>query len=224
VLLGNYLAGARRDLIFGALERLGIEWQQIGHHGEVVADPAPALAQADIVVGYGRSILEGMAAGCAAYVYEFADDGWVTRESYPTLEANGFAGTAFDRAADLEQLVRDLRAYDPGMGLANRELAGQHHSAFEHATELAALLGSLAPRRTPADTRSETARLVRLQWEAHVRAMHFQSQLIRMAERARDAERQAHEAAVELRDLKAERRYRLAHAMLAPLDRFRRRR
>jgi hypothetical protein len=203
---------------------MGVEWQQLGRRGEVVADPAAALAEADIVVGYGRSILEGMAAGCAAYVYEFDDDGWVTRETYSEMEANGFAGTAFERTVDLERLVGDLQGYDPAMGVTNRELAGRHHSAFAHATELAALLGGLAPRRTPADTRSETARLVRLQWEAHMRAMHFQSQLMRMAERARDAERQAHEAAVELRDLRRERRYRLAHAVMAPFDRLRGRR
>jgi hypothetical protein len=224
VLLGHYLTGARRELIVGALERLGIRWRQLGRRGEGVADPAPVLAEADIVIGFGRSILEGMSAGCAAYVYEFADDGWVTRDSYPALEADGFAGKAFDRVADSELLHRDLQSYDPAMGLANRELIGEHHSAFDHATELAALLGRMAPRSTPADTRSEIARLVRLEWEAHVRAMHAESQLIKMTNRAIDAERQAHETALELRDFKRQRRYRMAHAVLAPLDRLRGRR
>ena len=231
VLLGNYLDGPRRDLIAGALDRAGIGWEQIGHRGTVVADPALALAEADIVVGYGRSILEGMSAGCAAYVYEFADDGWVTRDSHPAMEANGFAGTAFDRAADAERLDRDLRSYDPAMGLANRELVGEHHSAFDHATQLAGLLGRLAPRRTPADARSEMARLVRLQWETHVQSTFFQSRLLRTTERAvaaekraGDLERLAREAATELDRLKRERRYRVAQALLAPLDRLRRRR
>ena len=224
VLLGNYLNGARRDLIVGALERHGIAWEQIGHRGTVVTDPARRLAEADIVIGYGRSILEGMAAGCAAYVYEFADDGWVTRDSWAAMEADGFAGSAFDRAADAELLHRDLEAYDPAMGLTNRELIGEQHSAFDHATELAGLLGRLAPRRTPADTRSEMARLVRLQWEAHVQSMHFQSALLKTTERAVVAEKRADDMAAELEHLKGERRYRLAQALMYPVDRLRRRR
>lgn len=224
VLLGNYLDGARRELIVGALERAGVEWEQIGHRSTVSPDPAPALAEADVVVGYGRSILEGMSAGCAAYVFEFADDGWVTRESYPALEANGFAGSAFERAADQDRLVRDLQAYDPAMGRTNRELVGEHHSAFDHATQLAALLGRLAPRRTPADTRSEIARLVRLQWETQMRSARFEAELLHKTRRAMAAEQQAQETAVELRDLRRERRYRLAHALLYPVDRLRGRR
>ena len=224
VLLGNNLDGARRELVVGALERLGIGWEQIGHRGTVVTDPAQALAEADIVIGYGRSVVEGMSAGCAAYVYEYADDGWVTRDTYPALEANGFAGTAFDRAADAERLHRDLQAYDPTMGRVNRELIGEHHSALDHANELAGLLARHAPRRTPADTGTEIARLVRLQWETHVQAMFFQSRLLRMTERATAAERERDEAVAELHGLRRERRYRLAHAMLYPFDRLRRRR
>lgn len=224
VLLGNYLDGARRELIVGALERRGIRWRQLGHRGEVVTDPVQALAEADVVIGWGRSILEGMSAGCAAYVYEWADDGWVTRDSYPALEANGFAGTAFERTADPDLLDRDLRAYDPVMGLANRELIGEHHSAFDHANALAGLLGGLAPRHTPADTRGEIARLVRLQWETQVRSMRFEAELLRMTQRATEAEGRADDAEAALRDLKQERRYRLTQRALLPFDRLRGRR
>ena len=42
------------------------------------------MADADIVVGYGRSVLEAMAMGRAAYVWDHAGgDGWVTPETYP---------------------------------------------------------------------------------------------------------------------------------------------
>ena len=86
--------------------------------------PELEIADADIVVGYGRSALEGMAAGKAVYVYDHGGgDGWVTAESYPALEANGFAGSATDDVIDKERLRADLLAYDADMGLVNRELA-----------------------------------------------------------------------------------------------------
>jgi hypothetical protein len=231
VLLGNYLKGDRREAVTSALEQAGVEWSQLGRPGEVTADPSVELGRADLVLGYGRSVLEGMAAGCAAYVCEFAVDGWVTAERYAAMEADGFAGTAFDESADPARLAQDLDRYDSGMGVVNRELAAAHHSAHVHATELATLLARLAPRHTPPGERSETARLVRLQWEATMRALNFQGALIRaerrvaeVEERAVGAERRALEAEGRLEEVQRSGRYRLAQALAATAGRLRLRR
>ena len=57
------------------------------------SDPRPALFGAEIVIGYGRSILEAMACGRAAYVYDWnGGEGWMTAESYPEIEADGISG------------------------------------------------------------------------------------------------------------------------------------
>jgi hypothetical protein len=217
VLIGNYLTGKRRELVASTLEDMGVEWTQIGRQGEVTTDPSTALGEADIVVGFGRSILEGMSSGCAAYVYEVAVDGWVTPDSYPAMETDGFAGTAFDGASDAARVERDLRAYDPRMGTINRELIGKHHDPFQHANELAALLGRLAPRHTPAEPRTELARLVRLQWESEVRAMHFQTELIKTTQRLIISEET-------LAEFRGSLRYRLARWLGAPIDWLRTRR
>ena len=50
----------------------------------------------------------------------------VTPERYGLLEADGFSGRAEPAATDFERLRRDLDAYDPAMGAANRELALGH--------------------------------------------------------------------------------------------------
>lgn len=232
VLLGNYLKGDRREAVTSALERAGVEWSQLGRPGEVTADPSVELGRADVVIGYGRSVLEGMAAGCAAYVCEFAVDGWVTAERYAAMEADGFAGTAFEESADPVRFAQDLDRYDSGMGVVNRELAAAHHSADAHATEVAALLARLAPRHTRPDERSETARLVRLQWEATTRALHFQGALIRTErrvaeaeERAVESERRALEAEGRLDEVRRSRRYRVAQSLARLAERlpFRRR-
>ena len=71
----------------------GLELVRVGGDAGQTYDPRPALAAVEIVIGYGRSILEAMASGRAAYVYDHhGGDGWVTAETYAALEADGFAG------------------------------------------------------------------------------------------------------------------------------------
>ncbi len=231
ILLGNYLKGERRDAVTGALEGAGIEWRQLGRFGEPVPDPAPHLRDADIVIGYGRSILEGMCSGCAAYVYEYSVDGWVTAETYPAMEANGFAGTAFETTPGPDVLRRDLERYDAGMGLVNRELVVTRHYAIDHANELVGLLDRVAERRTPLSPGSEMARLVRLQWEERMRVWQAERLLAAQQkatheaeQRAVDAERRAHEAEGRLEEIRRSLRYRVAQRLVAPLERLRSRR
>lgn len=231
VLLGNYLRGARRDAVTAALERAGIEWRQLGRFGEPVADPAPALSEADILIGYGRSALEGMSSGCAVYVYEYSLDGWVTAETYPAMEANGFAGTAFEIAPDPDRFERDLALYEPGMGLVNRELVVTRHYAIDHANELVGLLARVGERRTQPQPHTEMARLVRLQWEERMRVgtlerlLADQQQATHEAqERAVRAEKRAHEAEGRLEEIRRSLRYRMGQGLVAPLERLRSRR
>jgi hypothetical protein len=174
VALGNHLRGERLELLRAAWEPEGVELRVIGRHGLAVADPETAIADADIVVAKGRALLEGMACGRAAYVYDFAGtDGWMTPASYPALEAEGFGGRATGRVPDAAALRADLAAYDPAMGLANRDLVVAHHSARRHAEAIATLLAELAgepPPPPPDAPLRELARLVRLQQATEGRA------------------------------------------------------
>lgn len=230
VLLGNYLTGARRDAVTRALDAAEIRWVQLGRTSEISADPAAALGEADVVIGYGRSILEGMSAGCAAYVAEFAIDGWVTADTYPAMEADGFAGTAFEDSPEPGRLARDLDRYDPGMGLVNRELIATRHTALEHAQRLVELMGNADPRPADARQASEMSRLVRLQWGAQLRAaahqrdaVELQRRAVEAEERAVAAEKRALEAEGRFAEIKRSARYRLAQRIAAPLDAIRRR-
>jgi hypothetical protein len=233
LMLGNYLRGGRRAALEAVCEELGMECRQIGWHGDK-SHPRPELeiADADIVVGYGRSALEGMAAGRAVYVYDHGGgDGWVTAESYPALESNGFAGSAEGEVIDRERIRRDFRDYDPDMGLVNRELARTHHEAIRHAADLVPILGSAARPAITADAPAlrELARLMRVQWGVEGRAGLFRTESELLRERVQEAERIAQESARRAADaeartaaLMATRRYRTAVALAAPLDTARR--
>jgi hypothetical protein len=128
LLIGNYFhtPAQRVDQLAAAWRRQGLEWRRIGHPYPT-ARVAEEMAGADIVVGYGRSILEAMACGRPAYVHEHSgSDGWMTAETYERLEADGFSGAAMRLPPSLDTLRQDFLRYDPALGRVGHDLARRH--------------------------------------------------------------------------------------------------
>jgi hypothetical protein len=174
LVLSNLVSSSGAKLIEDACRanRLNVEW--IGGGTDPTPTPELAFAGAKLVIGLGRSVLEGMAAGRAAYVYGIVGgDGWVTPERYPLMEADGFAGTSAPGVViDRDRLADDLRSWDEQMGRLNRDLAVAHHTAREHAIELVNLARSLDASPPAEPTLSEElARLIRLEWRNDLRAI-----------------------------------------------------
>jgi hypothetical protein len=193
LLLGNYLHGGARDGLVRAWNDAGLEVVQAGLLSEPTWDPAATIAEADIVVGKGRAVLEAMSCGRAAFVYDaFGGDGWVTAESYPRFEADGFAGQAEPHVMDAAALRAALDRYDADMGRVNRELVLKHHSVRRHTAALVELITS----RTPAAQKEmswgeELARVSRLRWHAEAEAVSLRRQLDDLSGRAHVAEAEA---------------------------------
>src|SRR5262249_20302457 len=146
----------------------GIELVQRGlQEGQFTRSPEIEINDCDIVVGRSRVILEAMACGRAAYVYDYrGGDGWVTPENYEVLEADNFDGQAIPRPLDSEELRADLDAYTTEMGPVNRDLVVRNHGASQHAQELVDIFRRLEPRSEPASAPlDELARLTRVQWQ-----------------------------------------------------------
>jgi glycosyltransferase involved in cell wall biosynthesis len=166
VMLGNY--PDRYEVVRDVWGDQGVEVARVGmaNGGSESYDVTTAVAGADIVVAKSRAALEAMACGRAVYVFDvFGGDGWVTPEIYPALESDNFAGMATGRVVDAGQLARDLADYDPAMGVANRDLILQHHSARDHVVEmLAALAEHSPPAERPTLPSAELARLSAVQW------------------------------------------------------------
>lgn len=149
LLLGNHAGSDRRRMLEDACRDLGLELVQVGVERMPRLAPEDAIADADVVVGYGRSVLEAMAMGRAAYVWERAGgDGWVTPETYPALEADGFSGAATDVVIDGERLREDLAGYRPELGMLGVDLVRVHHSAAKHTEALVELLGGASAPAT----------------------------------------------------------------------------
>ena len=147
LLLSNYLAvpGHRINQLQLAWSRPGLEWHSVGGSKPSTAI-AEEIAKADIVIGYGRSILEAMSCGRPAYVFEHAgSDGWVTSESYKWMEADGFAGTGARLPPDLKQFRKDFVRYDPEFGRIGNDLVRRHHDAGDVAAQVIAIIHRLGP-------------------------------------------------------------------------------
>lgn len=227
LLLGNYLTGQRERLVADACREAGCEPTRLGRYGSAISlTPEDEINRADVVIGQGRVIVEAMACGRAAFVYDHAGgDGWVTPESHAGLEARNFAGTGGDGQVVLGDLAARLSDYEASMGSANRDLARLHHAADDHAEELVEALRGLTPGRPPEGAPlREMARLVRVQWQTEARAADALHELRREHSRAQEAEERLAELAAREQALRATARYRLAGALARPLDWLRRRR
>ena len=210
--LSNYLHGERLALLRDAWEPAGVDVIAIGEEAVPSDEPELLIGDADIVVGKGRALLEGMSCGRAAYVFDMAGcDGWVTPASYAALEADGFAGQATGRAATATTLRADLAAYRSGMGTANRDLVTAHHGVRRHAEQLVELLSAATAQRSPAPGLDELERLVRAGWRLEDRAAGLARENDRLHARILELEDEA-------QALKLTRRYRLAVAIGRPLD------
>jgi hypothetical protein len=242
LLLGNYLAGERMTMIQEVAAKHALEVTRVGLLGHQEDAIEEAIGAADIVVGYGRSILEAMACGRAAYVLDrHGGDGWVTPERYPALEADGFAGTGTDVTLTRARFDEDLIGYDAAMGTANRDLVLSGHKAHDHTASLLDVAADV-----PAQKGGSNARADRFDLASAVRASatitelvdglnrHVQvlAERIGALERERDAllaakDRLERELAVVridadwARAVQGSRRFRLLQALLRPVDRLR---
>ncbi len=208
LLLSNYLeySGQRVDQLKQAWSRPGLEWQRLGYPEPTTA-VAEEMAKADIVVGYGRSILEAMACGRPAYVHDHAgSDGWVTAERYDRLEADGFAGTGVRPTPSLDLLREDFARYGPALGQVGQDLARTYHDARMVAASVVAVVERLGPsshRHDPAAL-SALHNLAAAQLRTDLLAEDYRVEAKRQAEAARRLEVAIAEATAEAKQRETE--------------------
>ena len=235
--LSNYGDTARLRMLEEACRAVGMELSQTGRVGAPTATPEHDIADAEIVVSLGRGVLEAMASGRAAYVFGVSGvDGWVTADTYPALEEDGFSGRALGKAISVEQLAADLSDWRPDMGEAGRDLVCAHHDADQHAVELLEMIEQAgAAGGEPPSVAGEMARLVRVEWERTLQVREASAEAGRLRDECAvlhqlvtagcsETERADARIAgleIEVAALRATRRWRAACLLCAPIDRLR---
>lgn len=236
VAIGNYLAGERREVLIEACRQAGIELELYGaREKQTASDPAAAMNGADIVFGKGRVMVEAMACGRAAFVYDsFGCDAWVTGENFREFLNGGMSGNLTTKTAEVDQVVADLAEYRSSMGEANRDLAAASFNVTWHIGALINAVENVLAGELPApsnDGAFELARLARSSWgheseafELRTRMSHVDAELAAERQRTELARGEALEAERKLAAIANSTRWRTLNMLLAPFDRLRGRR
>lgn len=184
--LGSRLGPARAAALARVCAEAGLELELTPSPEGPVTDVPARIARADVVVGYGRCILEAMAMGRAAFVWDhLGGDGWVSATSYPALEADGFAGHGTPEPVAVERLATELGRYEQAMGAVNRDLVELHHGAGRHAQEIVALVRELGSGARPPGPYDELRRLVLVQHRLESRELHLSHEVEVVRDRIR---------------------------------------
>lgn len=184
LLFGNNAPQGRHERLVAACTARGIAVERLGTAaGRTTSDPVADLRRADIVVGYGRCILEAMACGRTALVFDrFGSDGWVDADTYDRLESTGFNGLAGLDEPGRVDFGALLDSYDAQRGWAGLDLIRRHHNAKRHAVNIVEVLDGLGPVAAAVpDGAFSMARVWREQWRWETTAIGLTQEVTRLS-------------------------------------------
>lgn len=127
------LAGA---MVEEACAALGWRCTGVNYLSAPIWDVAPLMREADIVVGCGRTAIEGLASGCQVLVFDARTnrspraDGWINEQNIEHLRQCNFSTRCYGMEWTVADLKRALVQY-PGAAEWQREWAERHADVRE---------------------------------------------------------------------------------------------
>jgi glycosyltransferase involved in cell wall biosynthesis len=136
-----------------ACSLLGLPFTAVGVPYGRSAEVENAINNADIVLSWGRGVLEAMACGRAVVSYDMlrfeegepsvvTGDGYLDVGGYFTSRQHNFGPMGCAKTfTSAEDVARELRRYVPGDGAVNRLLAQDHHGCAAGVDKVLACIG-----------------------------------------------------------------------------------
>ena len=129
LLISNRVASKVYRTIKDACKKLKLKLIVIGKMNSVL-NVEDYINKADIVVSLGRGILEAMACGRAAIVYDYqGGDGMITEENITEIRKHNFSGRTFKKNFDITELILEIEKYQKSMGAINRQIILRDYNA-----------------------------------------------------------------------------------------------
>jgi len=99
-----------------ACERLGLEYQALGHRSHrMVARPEEEVVNFDLVFASARAALEAMCCGCAVVACDSRGSaGLVTSQNFDRLRAQNFGVRCLQGTVTVDHCLQEIGRYDPG--------------------------------------------------------------------------------------------------------------
>jgi hypothetical protein len=140
--LNNFKKWKTHAIIHKACQKLGIEFKAVGSPYGRSREVEKEINWADLVIGVGRCLLEGMA--CGRPVISFSQrrgDGYITPELYMESRTRNFAQHKCRHEFDVDGLINEIKKYDPADGKVNRHLVMIHHNHVLGVDKLLSVIG-----------------------------------------------------------------------------------
>lgn len=135
--LSNYKRWRNYQRIADACERMGLPLQCVGSpygHSENVSEN---MQQADLVVTWGRGVLEAAACGRPVISYDLElGDGYLTPSRFLDSRERNFSGYECRYTMGVTELCDALAQYNPADGTALAEIVATDHDVVVQANEL----------------------------------------------------------------------------------------
>lgn len=129
--VSNYKKWRTFDILEAACRRTGMTLTAIGAQYGRRRPVEEAMNAADIVVGWGRCVIEGLACGRAVISYnKLLGDGYLTRGRYFESRERNFGEYECRFRFTADELAGELLRYNPADGAENRDLALRYHDAI----------------------------------------------------------------------------------------------
>lgn len=140
------------SMLKAACKELGWAFKSVPKEvGQRVWHVEDLINDADIVVGIGRSLYDGMACGRACISWDnrklnpYTGCGYITEENWFTCARSNFTGRGLPPINTVQGLVAELLKYKPEDGATMRRIAEQELNARTNAKRYLALAGIAIP-------------------------------------------------------------------------------
>lgn len=146
--ISNFKKWKTHAIIHKACERLGLEFKACGSPYGRCREVEKEINRADLVIGVGRSLLEGMACGRPVISFnQRRGDGYLAPDVYMESRTRNFAQQKCRHAFDVDSLINEIQKYDPADGIVNRHLVMMHHNHVSGVDKLLSIVNGAKPSR-----------------------------------------------------------------------------
>ncbi len=142
--ISNYKKWKTYDRIEAACKNLGLEFRAVGSPYGRSEDVAKDINQSDLIIAWGRGIIEAMSCGRAVISFnELLGDGYLTPDVYMESRVRNFGGYECRYSFDSEDLMAEIGKYNKEDGKINRELALEHHDSVKGTDSILSIINKI---------------------------------------------------------------------------------
>jgi len=143
--LSNYKKWNNFKAVSAACEKLGVNLKCVGSPYGRSENMENEINEADLVISWGRGIIEAMACGRAAVSFDkLMGDGYIDGDNYFTARRDNFHGYLSQRDFNsADELAEEISKYTAESGLKNRELVLRYHDAQKGVDQILNVINQL---------------------------------------------------------------------------------